>query len=224
MKKSITLLSTLCFCTTIVSAQFEKGDKVLGAGLSFLSSTTDGNSSQTSVYKTKNTNAGLSIDLGIASKSTRLNGFYLTGGMGSSRSTYNNLPSFNSNSDYYNFGAGVFSRRYRPLGKGFFLFAEGRGEMLYSHTKAENSNYVKGTSLSVTAGLYPGLSYQAGKRFMLDLRFADFIGLGYSRLDNTTAAGASDKTTSFSFNSSLGLGYLQNIGIGARWIIPAGKK
>lgn len=222
MKKVITLLSALCFITTIVSAQFEKGDKVLGAGLSFLNSTTNGNSNQTSVYKTTNSNAGLSVDLGIAVKPTRLNGFYLGGGLGSSKSTYNNLPSFNTNSDYYNFSGGFFSRRSRPIGKDFFLFAEGQAGFMYSHTKSENSNYVKGTTLGVAAGLYPGLSYKAGKRFLLDLRFADFISLSYDQLENTTAAGAKDKTSSIRFNSSLGLGYLQNIGIGARWIIPQG--
>lgn len=224
MKKLILLTLLVAGSTGWLCAQYVKGDKVLGAGLSFSASSTDAKSNPSSTYKSSSSSGGVSVDLGIAGRVNRLGGIYLYASAGSSKSEYNTQPSFNTQSDFYSLGSGFFSRRYRSLGKGFFLFAEGRAEFYYSRNNTDNSPYTKRTSLGLSAGLFPGLSYQAGKRFMLDLRFADFVSLNYDRMVNTTASGTKDKTSNFGFSSSLGLGYLQNMGIGARWILPAGKK
>ena len=224
MKKLFILALFMTGSAGWAGAQFVKGDKVLGAGLSFSTSSTDSKSNPSSMYKSSSTSGGLSVDLGIAGRPNRLGGFFLNASAGSSRSEYNSLPSFDTQSDFYSLGGGLFTRRYRSLGKGFYLFAEGRAGIFYSRNNTDNSPYTKRTSLGVSTGLFPGLTYQTGKRFMLDLRFADFVSLNFDRMVNTTASGTKDKTSSFGFSSSLGLGYLQNMGIGARWILPAGKK
>lgn len=224
MYKKIVLPVALCLAVFAVNAQFMKGDKVLGAGLSFSTSKTEGNSNPNSVYTSTSNSGGISLELGLAGRANRLSGFYINASAGNSKSTYENLPSFNTSSDFYSLAPGLFTRRYQSLGKGFYLFAEGRAGAMYSRNNTANSPYIKRTSLGISAGLYPGLSYKAGNRFMLDLRFADFISLSVDRHVNSTAAGLKDISTAAGFSSSLGIGYLQQIGIGARWIIPEGKK
>ena len=51
------------------------------------------------------------------------------------------------------------------------------------------------------------------------VRFADFVSVGNAWQKNKSANGNSSTQNSFNLGSSLGLGYLSNIGIGARWIL-----
>lgn len=222
MKKNLLLVMAGLVLSFSVAAQFAKGDRILGAGLSFSHSTNDYTSGFTP-YKSQSTNGSISLDLGFASRENRMSGFYIGAGYGKSKIEYSSQPSLNNSSDNFNTGAGLFSRRYQSIGKNFFLFAEGRAGFNFSKVSLTNNNTGDQTGISVQAGLYPGLSYKAGKHFLLDLRFADFASIGYNRNTNKGAGNVKDVQTSFGFSSSLGLGYLQNIGIGARWILTAGK-
>jgi hypothetical protein len=222
MKKNLLFLFTAASLSFSAGAQFAKGDKVLGAGLSFQHGTSESNS-VTSPYTGKSNSGGISLDLGFASREHRLSGFYISANAGKSTSTYSLQPSLNYNSDYFNTGAGFFSRRYQSIGKNFFLFAEGRAGIDYGKQNNSNNITTERTSLNIQAGLYPGISYKTGKHFLLDLRFGDFVSLGYGHITDKGVGNNKSEQTNFGFSSSLGLGYLQNIGIGARWIIPAGK-
>jgi hypothetical protein len=51
------------------------------------------------------------------------------------------------------------------------------------------------------------------------VRFADFVNAGYGWQKSKSANGNSSTQNGFNLGTSLGLGYLNNIGIGARWII-----
>lgn len=222
MKKNLLFLFTAACLSFSAGAQFAKGDKVLGAGLSFQHSKTESSTGFTP-YTEQSNNGNISLDLGFVSKENRVSGFYISTGYGKSKSEYPSQPTYNNSSENFNAGGGFYTRRYQSIGKNFFLFAEGRAGMNYAKLNVSNSSSGDQTGISVQAGLYPGLSYKAGKHFLLDLRFSDFVSVGFNHTNNKGAGNTKSEQTSFGFSSSLGLGYLQNIGIGARWIIPAGK-
>jgi len=222
MKKNYLFVLTGLLLTVSASAQFTKGDRLLGAGLNLSHSKGEYNSGFTP-YTTTSNNASLTLDLGFASRTNRASGFFISGGYGKSKTEYPAQPTTNSSNESFNTSAGFYTRRYRPLGKDFFLFAEGRAGVDFDKSQISNTNTGDQTFFSVRASISPGISYRAGKRFLLDLRFADFASIGYTRNTYKGSSNIKDIQTTFGFSSSLGLGYLQNIGIGARWIIPAGK-
>ena len=218
MQKIFTLcvLSILCFS---VNAQFKKGDKVLGAGLNFESSKQEYNF--TTIPQTnKSTSSSLSVELGIAKKENRLNGFFINAGYGVNRQEYPSQPASIAKNDNFNAGVGYFSKRYKPLGKNFFVFGEGRAELNYFQGNNNTNTANPDTQgYGVNLGLYPGLAYKWNNRFLFELRFADFVSVGYSHREVKGMNNTKDVQRNFSLGTSLGLGYLNNIGIGARWIM-----
>lgn len=224
MKKKFLLLNLLLllfFSNTI--AQFQKGDKVLGFGLNFQSYTNEINSGvipQTN----KSTGINISLELGFAKKENRLNGFFINGGYANSKIEYSTQPISNSTSNFSTIGTGYFTRRYKSLGKSFFVFGEGRAGFNYSNQNNPSNTANKLKSYGVNAGIYPGIAYKFNNRFFLEVKLGDFISIGYSRQEITGTNNRKDFQSSFSLASSLGLGYLKDLGIGARWIIPTKKK
>lgn len=223
MKKKYILLLTGIVITCSATAQFTKGDRVLGAGLSIQHNAYESNASSFP-YTSKTNSGNISIDLGFANRQNRLSGFYLSGGYGKSKNVYASQPSSSFNSDNFSVGGGFFTRRYQPIGKNFFLFAEGRAGVDYGELNNTSNSIVGRTTFNVNAGLFPGISYKTGKHFLLDLRFGDFVNLGYTHITDKGVGNTKTEQTTIGFSSSLGLGYLSNMGIGIRWIMPAGKK
>jgi hypothetical protein len=222
MKKNYLLALTGLILTFSAGAQFTKGDRLLGAGFNFSHSKSETSSGFTP-YNSSTNNGSLTLDMGFASRGNRIGGFYVGGGYGKSKTEYPAQPTSNNSSDNFNTMVGFYTRRYKALGKDFFLFAEGRAGFEYGENHISTVNNGDQTSIAVRAGIYPGISYRAGKRFLLDLRFADFASIGYTRNTYKGSSSVKDVQSTFGISSSLGLGYLSNIGIGARWIIPAGK-
>jgi hypothetical protein len=212
----------LCFLSILSfssNAQFQKGNNVLGFGINFQTNSNEINSA--SIPQTnKSTGFSVSAELGFAKKENRLSGFFLNTGYGVSKQEYPSQPTSNFKSDNFNVGAGYFTRCYKSLGKNFFVFGEGRAGINYSQqnnkTNTSNSNPKQ---YGVNAGLYPGLAYKWNNHFLLELRFADFVSVGYSQGTFTSANNKKDIQHNFSLGSSLGLGYLNNIGIGTKWIL-----
>lgn len=120
-----------------------------------------------------------------------------------------------------------FIKKYKLVGKGFYVFGDLRGGYYYTENKNNNINIssVENTQKTHTANvsIFPGIAYKWNNRFLLEVRTGDLISIGYSRSIDTNS-GNNEKFVSnnFSLNSSLGIGFLQNFGIGVRWII--GKK
>ncbi len=218
MQKVFTLC-LLAFFSLSANAQFNKGDKVPGFGLNFNSSTYKNNTSATP-YTNNNTGFSLSMELGIAEKVNRLNGFFIGGGYGVTKQEYPSQPVSNYKNNSFSTGAGYFMRSYKSLGKNFFLFGEGRAGVNYSQTNYTiNSVSSKGQQYGVNLGLYPGLAYKLSNRFLVELRLADFVSTGYSQSESKAPNGKKDIQRQFSIGSSLGIGYLSNIGIGVRWVL-----
>lgn len=215
MQKLFTLLVFSIFVFT-ANAQFQKGNKVLGAGLNFQTGETDYKPSNN---KTVNNSFSLALEMGFAKKANKLNGFFINTGYGKSKYENPSQPSSNSSSDNFSASGGYFSKIYKPLGKGFFVYGEARAGINYYKSNSGSTSNPEMQQYGISIGVHPGLAYKWSDKFMLDLRFADFAELGYLWRETKSTGGYKTTDRNFSFNSSLGLGYLSNIGIGARWII-----
>ncbi len=218
MQKIFTLcvLSILCFSAT---AQFKKGDKVLGFGLNVQASTSETNN--LSVQQTnKSSGFNVSVELGIAKKENRLNGFFIGTGYGATKQKFSTAPASNSTYNSFNVDGGYFTRIYKALGKSFFVFGEGRARLNYSRDNYSiSTGNPDAQQYGINLGLYPGLAYKWNNRFLFELRFADFVSVGYSQRETKPINNKKDVQRNFSLGTSLGLGYLSNIGIGTKWIL-----
>lgn len=216
MKKTFTLAIASLLITN-ANAQFQKGNKVVGFSFNASSATVQQqNPNLTQINKENLFN--LSIELGFAIKPNLVTGFYLNGGTGTLETEYRTPASTVFKSKLQNLGGGLFIRNYKKIKGDFFVFGEARAGVSYSETKNTLSNFTEYKRNNISAGIYPGLAYKWNNRFLLDLRFPDLLSVNYNKLESFTSAAAVDQKN-FNISTSLGLGYLNNIGIGARWII-----
>ncbi len=217
MKKTF-ILAIASLLIINANAQFQKGNKVLGFGLSLE------NSNANTLYPASETiNKGFmlggSVSLAKAKSESRLNGFTLSTAYSKSKVGYNAPYASDQFSESYYAGLGYFMRKYKPLGKNFFVFGEAQASFNYNRQLMRSvQNKIDDDRYNVTIGVYPGLAYKWNDRFLLELRFADFAALSYNYSERKYNSEKMYSRT-ISFGTSLGLGYLNNIGIGARWII-----
>jgi hypothetical protein len=124
--------------------------------------------------------------------------------------TYGKSESHNTYAQQVNgYGIGFFVRRYKELGKGFYVFGQTRAGVSYNKQQNNDgqvpvTNYT-GKGYGVQIAVYPGVAYTVGKRLQLE---AGFNNLAYIQFDHlaTTYNGTvnpSSKTNNFSLGSSL---------------------
>ncbi len=222
MKKKILLFtaSLLIVCFLQSSAQITKGSVFLGGQIGFNSQTTT--STIVGMSPQKNNGFYISPAIGFAMKDNLVIGFDVT-----YSHSYNTNNSINYPYDQTNnmFGAGVFLRRYIPLGKGFYVFGQGRlgGS---SNTGKINQNAVnlsddiKGYSFDL--GFYPGISYQISKRLQLETGFNNLFDISYQHSTDTQANTYSSdvtKSTTNSFSASTSISNLASFTLGLRLLL-----
>ena len=213
MKKIVTL-SFIFLLALNADAQFIKGNKVLGLGLNFQTSKQEADAPNQ--FNRVDNSLQFSTELGFATRENRLNGFFV--GAGFSNSKYEGSSS-NITNKSYSISGGYFTRAYKSLGKNFFVFGEGRVSLNYSQQKSSNFINPNFKQYAASVGVYPGLAYKWNQKFLFEIRFADFVNAGYSFTKYDNGNNQTSTQNSFGIGTSLGLGYLNNIGIGARWII-----
>ena len=213
MQKLFTLFVFSIFVFT-ANAQFQKGNKVLGAGLNFETGSTDYPN-----FLYKNTNFNIGLNMGFATKENMLKGFYVNTGFGKTKYDYIAASTPDVFSSVFDLSAGYYIRWYKSIGKGFYLFGEGNAGCSYSIQKNKTSSNTNLEELRAGISVYPGLSYELNKKILLELRFGDFASAEYINKVTDSPTDGKQGSRFFSVNSSLALGYLNNIGIGARWII-----
>ncbi|NCU05074.1 MAG: hypothetical protein GXC73_13925 [Chitinophagaceae bacterium] len=215
--KKLLVLSTIVLLAINANAQFQKGNKLLGFGFNAGSTTVQQqNMNFTQINKEELFN--LSVELGFAVRPNLVTGFYLNGGTGTLETEFRAPSSTIYTSKLQNLGGGLFIRNYKNIKGDFFVFGEARAGLSYAETKNKTTDFIELKRNNVTAGIYPGLAYKWNSRFLLELRFADLVSLNYFQQNGFNGPSAVNQK-SFNIGSSLGLGYLSNIGIGARWII-----
>jgi hypothetical protein len=126
-----------------------------------------------------------------------------------------------------NYGAGIFIRKYRPLGRGFYLFGESNLRFDYSSTREYFSvNQIveeyKTRNHTISLCLNPGFSYEITKRLQLELVFQDLISANYTRSNRKGEGNATSfnrRSNGFGLNSNISLNGISSIGIGVRFLL-----
>ncbi|MBN9382868.1 MAG: hypothetical protein J0H74_19030 [Chitinophagaceae bacterium] len=210
MKKQFYLLATGLFTVCIVNAQIKKGDILLGGNLNF-------SKQDTKPMSSNSTSITVAPSFGIATKDNQVIGFNLS--YGHTKAENYSYPT--QTSDIY--GAGVFLRRYKLLGSGFSLFAEGNFMGYYSHQK---NIYYTGTGVptdtkgySFYLGFYPGIAYAISRHVQLETGFQNLAYASYGHTKTTITGATNDVKTD---NFLLGTALNNNLGgftVGLKWLL-----
>jgi hypothetical protein len=169
------LIYTTTF-TTGVNAQIKKGSLFLGGDIGGSTQTTKRNGTKV------NNQEGLTISP-VFGKAIKEN-FIVGGDAGFILFNNENNPASGTftrqkNSSY---GAGIFIRKYKPIGKSnFSMFLQGRFGVNYNSNESTNSssNFDKIKRYTIGAFAYPGISYTVSKRLQLETGFNNLLGLSY---------------------------------------------
>ncbi len=213
----IYLLAICVFISSIAHAQINKGAIFIGGDLGIYGS--NGSSENPSDYTSKSSQYNFSPSVGKAIKDNLVVGGNLL------LSFYNNTQQpYNNKITNSRIGAGIFIRKYLPIGKSFYLFgnaALGGHSISNSYTTSQILTK-KETGYEINATLIPGISYQLNKCLFLEVALNNLINLGYQQINaqNENGVGGNYKSSNKSFNFSSSLGSGVPLQVGLRWMIP----
>ena len=206
MKTKFTLLTITALTIAVISkAQINKGASALGGNIHFTASTSNGDNdfkeTSTDILVSPSFMKFYSINHAIGIK---LNFGYI-------KNSY-----FEQKVNSY--GAGIFLRQYKSLGKNFYVFVQEALNFDYSKTlvKTDSSNFihVNNKTYQVSFTVNPGLAYDLGKNFQLELiLFNDLLSASYSHTD---AKATGIKNDNFSIGSNLDLAQITSLNLGAK--------
>lgn len=215
MRKIYTFLPLLLIIVcTATQAQIKKGSLFLGGDLS-VGTTNTKNSNDENI--SKQNNFGISPVAGIAVKDNFIAGVSLNAGF--SENKYPNQPTQKGNS----FGAGVFARHYKNIGKsGFYVFVQnslgaGYGEQRYGSTTYNDTRKIK--TFTVNLSMYPGLSYSVSRKLHLETGFNNLLNINYSNEKNQYWNPATSTTRTNRFSIGTSLNNLSSLYVGFRVLI-----
>lgn len=208
MRTKILLLLAIIFCVALtVNAQIDTGRFLIGGSINYYHST---NESYNSLYT--------NIQIGKVIKDNSVVGISLSYSTNNSSSTTNKLRQYS---------AGVFYRKYKSLGKDFYLFGELDASYQYSNnviTFFQNANQsYYANSNGVTINFIPGISYAMCKRLQIELSMPNLATISYyhaKTIDSGLQPGTvPQKRDSFYANASLNTSLLSNFGIGFKFLL-----
>jgi hypothetical protein len=197
--KSVLLLASLSsFSFFSATAQINRGSVLLGGGVSATSAKiSQSGFTQTQRYLT------IAPSIGVAVRTNTVVGLNLQ--FGGNR---DNMPVSNARSTTY--GAGVFYRRYLPLGKNFYL--AGEADLSYSRQRrttvmaTPSGDILRDASDNIGLGFTPSITYAVGKRFHLQAAVNQLFGAYYqkstSRMDSNPASELSTRSFGLHANAS----------------------
>ena len=202
----------------LASAQFDKGSILLGGQLAY--------SHYSTKYPQATTDASnygsFIVSAGKAITENQVFGINLTYNP-TSIDNYNNYGLVALNYKNTGYGIGVFYRKYKSLGKEFFLFGEAGAGYTGSSATGKDSTDKKLLDGSTNSGriyLTPGIAYKISKKFFLELTIPDIFNAQYSNQKvSVPGTSYSNNTDQFSINTSLSSNPLNALGIGFRLIL-----
>jgi hypothetical protein len=205
MKNFYLLVFAVLFCS-LVRAQIKKGEIVLGGDVQYNDQSSNDGSNQ--VYTNKNW--GINPSIGKAIKDNLVLGLTISYDHGTN--AQGDPTSFTGSSDL--FGAGIFLRRYKPLGNNFYLFCQSMFSGSYSHGSSANpapnnnpSSQSDNKGVEVRLQIYPGISYAITRRWQLETGLPNFFVVDYTHSKSTTnITGQPDQNSSghsFAISSSI---------------------
>lgn len=213
----IYLLTICLFISSLVHAQINKGAIFIGGDLGIYGSNTS--SENPNEYASKSNQYYFYPSVGKAVKDNIVvGGNLLLSFTNSTQQPYNNKSKTNR------IGAGIFIRKYLPIGKSFYLFGNAalNGQSIYNNYSTPQIPTRKETGYAIGATLIPGVSYQLNNCLFLEVALSNLITLGYQQLNaqDENAGGGIYKSSSKSFNFSSSLGSGVPLQVGLRWMIP----
>jgi hypothetical protein len=205
MKKLHTLFFIASFFMAgFAGAQIRKGAILLGGSISGYTQKSTNNTPQ-SVKQN-----GLSISP-VFGKAIRDN-LVFGGSLSFSSQKIKNSPSTQDYARLSSYGAGVFLRKYKTIGKsGFAAFIQGDFRLGYLQQKNQSTpinNAINGTKeYSVGVSAYPGLSYAISRKVQLETGFANLLSLNFFTAKTEASQGGvflfSSKTNGVNLNTNL---------------------
>ncbi len=206
----------LCFCFSLLAnAQFNKGNVLLGGQLGY--GTTKNTAEPTPFQKTGGGN--FTIALGKALNENTVFGI-----------NFSYLPGSQSNDDpnsgyvnykTYGYAAGVFYRKYKSLGKEFYLFGESglnyQGST-FSDKDISGNKTLSGSSNGGNIYIMPGIAYRISKKFFLEISVPNLFSASYNN-SKTTTSGITTTQDQFSIGANLSSNTLSSLGIGFRLVL-----
>jgi hypothetical protein len=221
MRKMMMLFVLFVLGSVAASAQFTKGQKVIGGSMALAGS--NANYVPGSEYKSQQLAWSFNPSFGWFSKTNRLCGISLL---------YDHYKQdyTNSNSTYLlsssAIGIGAFSQRFYSLAGNLYftvnnsasasyVFGKAREVSLGTERTSDNSGY------RINLGIAPGISYQLSPRFLIDGYLSNLVNVSYTHLDyeGTITSSEGSKSDNFSLSTSLGSNALSNLGVGFRWLL-----
>lgn len=201
MIKTLSIVSIALLCFQVTHAQIKKGATLLGGQFLF---STDKSSVPTVTNPYSSGWVTVAPTFGKAIREDLVLGGELSFGYNKTKYQGSAYQETRSNS----YGAHVFIRRYRTLGKGFFLFGEARTGMAYNHFRylSPQSPSLEYTQQGIAADIsvYPGLAYALTNKLQVEAGFSNLGLIRYSHLSTSgTANSAGGTSDSFTFSSSL---------------------
>lgn len=207
--KFLLFFAVLFFAAISSNAQITKGKYLLGGSASYYSSSTDNNNS---TY--------LNLQFGKVIKLNTVIG--ITGSLSASK---NNTG--NNNYKVYQYSAGIFYRKYKPLVEKLYYFGE--ADVVFQHGKNYGAYFSNvGQNLFIKSNgaqlnFIPGLSYAVAKKMQLEITMPNLVSVTYARIktiDSKLPQGVSpQKGNTFSANVNLNSSLINNFGIGFKLLL-----
>ena len=199
-------------------AQFNKGSILLGGQLSYTyNSYSDVNPTNPFNNDQKTNTANFYISIGKAITENTVFGINLNY---SPYSVSNYSYGIYSPLKYSNnsFGIGIYYRKYKNLGKDFFLFGEANALYIGSSQSGKDSTgkeVLSGTGSGGSINLFPGISYKISKKFFVEITIPDLFNVRYNSTKITSQPEV-DKSDQFNITTSLSSNPLTDMAIGFR--------
>jgi len=212
MNKILLTLTIVLFFSGLANGQLIKGNLMVGGELSYSQS-----SNQANGTTNQNVHSGVfNLSLGKVMNENTVIGVNLT------YSGAKEIIPYLSKSNVY--GIGVFYRKYKSLGKEFYLFGEAGAGYAYSNNKGTDTAgawKVFGTTSTGRIYLTPGIAYQAAKKLFIEITIPAILSAEYTifKNNNVDPAQISVKSSSFNISTSLNSSPLSNLGIGFRLML-----
>jgi len=217
MKKTSTLFAfAVLFSNLSLHAQTEKGSVYVGGNI--IVETASQKAQQNNPFSNVSSQIVISPSVAWAYKNNRLFGFSLswsyqklTDSIFGASGTYGySMPSF---------GGSAFLRQYKPLGKGFYLYAQEALSATFGYGKLYGYDlHTFKTELLFS----PGMAYNVSKHLQLEIQMSNILETGYtqSKLSgNGTLYVPSANGSEFVFISSLEGGIFNNLTFGVRYFL-----
>ncbi len=176
--------------------------------------------SSPSIYSQRSTYVNFSPSISWAIKDNLV--FGVTLGYGYQKNTDTQADTVYNKTQTYS--GGVFLRKYKYLGSGFSLFAQ--GNLYYNYTKTDNhnglQNYQTNSSSVVGLGFNPGVAYRINSHWQIETIFPNLGYINYSHTKQSAIQlppSADQHITYNTFNIGSSLSGIYQFSVGVQYVI-----